>query len=146
MAGSPITYAEETLGVHEVWKETEFRLSEHQKLTNRRAHYLSDLRANRAHQSDREAVIATEATGKYSDLSDTARTKVIKSLVHDDTEHASLRQAERDLQADLDQCDGDLSHHEKGIAALSARMVELGGLLQFYAAAKLTAVHTSTGS
>lgn len=133
---NPIQYAEDTLGVHAVWTETQARLETHKQLTDERASLLGELRVNRTFQADREAVIVAEVVGEYSELSDTARNRIVKTKVHDDAEHRRLRSEERALQSRLDLVDGSLTHHERGIGALSSRMVELGGLLNFYAAAK----------
>lgn len=135
MAGNPITYAEGVLGVHSVWTEAESRLTAHGSAVLHRADLLALLRGNRADQADREATLLAEVTGKYAEQSDTARNRILKTVVHDDDAHRRLREGERELQAALDDVEANISHHEKGLSVLSARMVELGGLLTFYAAA-----------
>ena len=134
---NPVEYAETTLGVHTVWERAEKALADHKSTVDQRVAALRLLRTNRAVQADREYELASENRGKYSELSDTAFTKALKQIIHDDPQCQDLREKERGIQADLDAHDAMISHLEIESKILSARMSELAGLLSFYGATKI---------
>lgn len=134
--GNPVTYAEETLDVHGVYEAAKQALNSLTQAAESRARLLASVRVVRSRMVDREFEIATEAAGTYSELSETARAKVVKGLIHDDPKHRTLRQQEHGYQDELEAEDAAIAIQERAIKVYSARMEELGGLLRFYAIRK----------
>jgi hypothetical protein len=136
MPPNAVQYAEDVLEVHKVWQQAQERFDQYTSALGDRAKLQSDLRKIRASLSDREAILIQEGRIKYAELSATAFDKVYRTLVHDDSDHRELREHERERQCDLDLVEADISAHEYQLKLFTSRMNELGGLLEFYAAAK----------
>lgn len=131
-----VSYAEETLGVHKVWEEAQERLGLHSLA---KSEYLEALKAIRSYESgmaDRVATLVAEQRGLNPDMKVTAFREHMKAVEADDEAmkvfHTSLALA----KDERDEAEQEMRHHELGLRALTARMTELAGLLEFYAAAK----------
>lgn len=133
---NPVKYAEDTLGVHSVWEEARRRLDHHDQLTHNLAQCHVGLRSLRSEIAERELEITAKAHELWPNVSGTERARLLKVGLAQDDALRSLRDAERTLLSAQDSLELDKHHHEQGIRVLSARMVELGGLLQFYASVR----------
>lgn len=138
MAGNPVKYAEEVLGVHEPWEEGQRRL---EALGKNRAEKVDVRKAIRQLQSkiaDREADVVIEVQG--ASLGSETKTELDrrkKDAIRADPSLQDYRSELDDLRTTEDMLDSDIKHDEAGLAFLAARMTELGGLLSFYAAARI---------
>lgn len=141
---NPVRYAEETLDVHGPWTEAQERLAQHSDASVVATKAKGDIRTFRMQLKDRAAVIAADAPSQSGYPSGVqARREFIKLLISVDTETESLEDRIAECQATLEDAQADLKHHELGLHVLTARMTELGGLLQFYAVAKTTQISQS---
>lgn len=135
---NPVEYAENQLGVHAIWQAAESELQTHGKAIeelkacNRR---ISDLRIQ---LEDRERDVANE-TDLSECTSKTAIKETIKAAIESDSAAIKLRKEIATVETDKAAHDLDARHAKYGVELHSARLVELGGLLNFYAAAKTQA-------
>jgi hypothetical protein len=131
-----VTYAEDTLGVHVVWEEAQQRIEAHGLATEGALRAKRDIRDIEERITDREAEITSDERGANPDMKITAFKEHLKVAFANDSVHQALVAELANSQNVRDGHDADMRHHELGIRALTARMTELGGLLEFYAAAK----------
>lgn len=137
MAGNAVSYAEDVLNVHEVWREAEDRLALHKQALDDRRQVRAEVRALQRKIADREADVAIDVRGKA--LGSEAKTELdrrTKQAIHDDPALQDMRAEMDDLKATEDMHDSEVKHHELGCNVLRGRMEQLGGLLHFYAAAR----------
>lgn len=129
-------YAENELGVHRVYEQTEQLLDERKnlcaELDTKRREYFTLKHAI----SERELEVVTE---QYSveHGSATARKEATKDAIAADTTLRQHRLGLEDVRADIDGIEDDLKGTDLAIQANLARMQSLGGLLQLYAATKM---------
>lgn len=134
---NPVQYAEQVLAVHVPWEEAQRHLdlhadaSEHVDLTRR------EIRAVKANIEDRKAEVTAEApsTRGYPEGVQ-ARRDFTKLLLASDDKLTSMEKHLDNLHSMLDDYQSAVKHHELALYAVTARMNELGGLLQFYSVAK----------
>ncbi len=141
MAKNPVDYAEEVLGVHQVWDEANTRLAAHEEAKNTFLTSLSGIRYLEEQIAVREAAIVTEQRGEHPDMKIMEFKQHVATLLASDPDamqHATDLREEKDTKERAEQ---DMRHHELGLRALTARMTELAGLLEFYAAAKQAAAN-----
>ena len=136
MAADPVAYAEKTLGVHEPWEEAQLRVTQHDQALEVFNSCKAHLRDIHERMADREQQVLADGRAKYQELSATAFGPVAKGLLQNDPELKELRAEERSLQFQQDEAEASVKHHALGLQVLAARMTALGGLLNFYAAAK----------
>lgn len=138
-AKNPVTYAEDTLGVHHVWDEAQTRLREHDTAKGAYLAAHAAIRAAELLMADREAEIVNEERGKHPDMKITEFKLHVKTVSQTDpiyAEHEEIVHAQKAVKETMEQ---EMRHHELGVRAATARMTELGGLLEFYAASKRAA-------
>ena len=133
-----VTYAEDRLGVHDILKGTiEARGHLDKALT-----VLSEARdARRRAEQDKEDIeieLAIAERGKHADMSQAQMDKHLKQVWFQNEMWRNLRDQIRELSDKIDGADLDRKILERDIEMGCARMVELGGYLQYLAAAKLT--------
>jgi uncharacterized protein YifE (UPF0438 family) len=137
---NPVEYAERVLEVHDIFVSTEQVLDEHARALD--AMTSANKRIRELEEELRLEEITAEVQGEMQAATRewtnvTQRTKFVKNFV---TSWASVVQARDDL-ADAknrrDEAEADVRHLALVIAARTARMNELSGLLNFYAVAKL---------
>lgn len=133
---NPVQYAEDHLGVHEVWKEAERRLIVHSDLTDQIKELNRRIRDAKDNLADREASIVADNGAAIVGMSKTAAKEHMKVVIDADPEIQRIRDQIATADAERAEADADLRHHDLGLKVLTARMQELGGLLEFYAAAK----------
>lgn len=144
---NPVTYAETVLGVHEVFKYAEVL---HDELVNRQleleeAQKLKRQMADGVEQA--EIALIIQKRGENSELSQTAFEKRIKEWMFQDKIVQQTRRHLSDSTSKVEYQEHLVRAVELKLKIQIARMNELGGYLQYLAAAKLatlTAVHAST--
>lgn len=146
---NPVTYAEVQLGVHEVFKYAEVL---HDELVNCQLN-LEEAQRNRRDETENlsvvEAAYIARMRGSNPDLSQTAFEKQIKLWMASSPDLVPVR---RKLATAVDSvlfCEHSLRAVEMKLKIQIARMNELGGYLQYLAAAKiatLTTVHAPLGT
>lgn len=137
MPKNPVAYAEEDLGVHEILAGV---LDARDKLDKEVLTVLADARdqKRKAEQDldDRETDLLIAERGKHSDISATALKEHMKVILYKDAEWKRLRDLVRTLTDQIDGAEVDRKLRERDIEIGCARMVELGGYLNYLAAAK----------
>lgn len=136
MGKDPVAYAEDTLGVHAVYDETRDRLSQHADAKDRYLTALKAVRELKGSMAEREAEITSDERGKNPDMKITAFKQHVAATCEQDSVYAAYADELAAEEANRDTAEQDMRHHELGVRALTARMYELGGLLEFYSAAK----------
>ena len=143
MAGNPVRYAEDTLGVHTVFDATKTVLdgrTSHQRT-------LVSLLARKRELAERylqaEALLISSERGANPELSQAAFDRHFKTTAALDDDLRDLRDQQHAVQHEIDVIEADLKAYEASLRMNVARMEELGGLLHFFAAAKQQ-THTST--
>ena len=131
---NPVTYAEQTLGVHDVYRKAEARLDELQAAQAAATDARRVIRMAKDELADREREITNERRAENHEMTDTAFKKAIKEWIAADKEHQRIQVKLREAESDRDAADADVKRHEHGVRVHAARMEELAGLLHFYAA------------
>lgn len=133
---SPVDYAEQVLGVHEPWTSAQTRLDEYELALKTQALLKGRYKGVQIAIRDREFEVMTETPAKYQNASDTAMRRYVKEEQEQDYRLRQLRSELHQVQLDLDNVEADVLRHSRALDVLTARMTELGGLLQFYAVVK----------
>ena len=136
---TPVEYAEVDLKVHETFHDAWQVNEAHSAAVMRRVTQMQKLRECRDDIEYREHEIVTDLRGKYMDASEAALTRAVKLAFKDDTHLQSLSRMERVMQGEIDGTDAEIDSLKSTLKLLTARLSELGGLLNFYAAAKAAA-------
>lgn len=137
MSGNPVKYAEGTLGVHDVWEESQKRMTRLETALAERSEGVTAIRRLKSAIADRERDLTSDLTAEHADAKTaTERNRLVKEGLRADARLQDLRSELDELQATQDLLDGEVKLHETGLHVLAARMSELGGLLQFYAGAR----------
>lgn len=140
MADSPearaMNYAEQNLGVHTVYSDAR-KLSEQLRLDNNAVTEWADQRRriNEA-LADREHVLVNQTRGKHPDDSVAAFDRRMKEVLQEDADMRRLRGEAMDAHMKHERAELQVRETEFQIRIATARMEELGGLLQFYGATK----------
>ena len=139
-----MAYAEQRLQVHDVYDETR---SAHADL--REAHKaLIDHEQQAAgvveSMADREHVLVSAERAANADMSATAFKEHMKEVSQIDPDMKRLRGELASAHREADRAKQAIREAELLIRVGTARMEELGGLLQFYAAVKITRHATDT--
>lgn len=143
----PVTYAENTLGVHRVFEEAERRFALHAEASENVTRTQDEIRALKAQVEEREIEIVSDERAKEHGLSKTAFGDHLKEVLREDPDLRALRSKISNLEGMRNDYEQQVKHHQLGVQLASARMQELEGLLSFYAACKLAnAVHPSQPS
>jgi uncharacterized coiled-coil DUF342 family protein len=137
---NPVEYAERVLEVHDIFVSTEQVLDEHARAldamtsANRRIRDLEeDLRL-----AEIDTGIAAERAADAREWKGIGqRSKFVKDFITSHPEVVNLRGEIESAKNRRDEAEADVRHLALVIGARTARMNELGGLLNFYAAAKL---------
>jgi hypothetical protein len=140
-----VQYAENDLGVHSVYEEAERRLNAHDAATDVLAEALHQIRLLRSEIAamERDIVSYAATLPEYSSLSKTAFRDAMKDAVKGNERMIDLQQKLSDAEQARDDAEIDVKHHALAVGLATARLNELGGLLQFYAASKLVQLQDS---
>ncbi len=133
-----VQYAEETLGVHVPWDDSQDALERHDQFSNKCETLRGSIRGMKQRIEDRKLEVASEAPSSQGYPLDgvTKQRDFLKQLQAADKELSDLESKLDADQALLDHAEIGRKHQELRLFACTARMTELGGLLQFYAVAK----------
>lgn len=135
-AKNPVEYAESVLDVHGVWNEAQERLAAHEEAKNAYLAALTSIRWTENQIATREAEIVAEERGTHPDMKITEFKQHVATVQATDETTVDFRGVLADQKAIRDEAEQGMKHHDLGVRALTARMNELAGLLDFYAAAK----------
>jgi len=137
MGNPSIDYAEEKLGVHAVYESA---IQSREKLVDILASIV-DARANKrefeALISDHEYNLIAQETGANPSMSQAALDRHMKVVIAQDDAHSELRGQLREVAKGIDLLETKKAVLEADIRIDSARLVELGGYLQYLAAVKM---------
>lgn len=128
-----VQYAEDKLGVHAPWDDAQRFITQHEEATTKLKELRPQIRSLKIQIDDRKLEIVTGAAGSWNDVAATVRKERIKGLVDNDPDLRELEGELFDAQQALDHAEADIKHAEVVLHAVTARMIELGGLLTFYA-------------
>lgn len=133
-----VQYAEQHLQVNSVYTEALTLEAEYGELVEKVKVINDLLREVEDNLEERERSIAATlmADKDYVQLSKTALREAIKHDIDNNEEVIDLRRQIAVLKGDRASFEYDMKIRTQGIALRVARMTELGGLLNFYAAAK----------
>jgi hypothetical protein len=136
MSAKALKYAEDTLGVHEVFEATDkltvdldAKLGELDKAQDTKR-LLAD------EYADREVELISEMRGVHSSMSDTRFKSEFKRWEWTDEKLREIRSKQAEVLADIQGLEYDLEVVRTRIKVGTARMVELGGYLQYLAVIK----------
>lgn len=138
-----ITYAEGTLGVHDVYQEAKAALADLRHAQTALVEHLNSKRIVAEQLADREYELVSEERAKYHEMSATAFEPHMRKVKHEDPEMKRLRGDLSKIQYEIDTTEAAVREHEFTCKVKQARMEELGGLLNFYAAVKTASVTTT---
>lgn len=145
MTDKGIKYAEETLGVHEVYS----RAIEARKRFEQARNDLARLRAARRSVDhtlrDREYEVLSDVRGANSTASLNAIERLVKDAVQTDPACRATRDELDRLAFDIDMTENAAQLAKVDAEIESSRMTELGGYLTFLASIK-AAAHPATGT
>lgn len=139
MAKNPVEYAEQTLKVHEVHETAVDALKRLEQGLQDRLKCQVYIRQCKSTITDREMVVANDVRAADPEASLAAFERSLKIAVHDDPELKKLRNLLDAAHNDLDMAEATVEAMKATARVQSSRMVELGGLLEFYAVTKRTA-------
>lgn len=137
MTHPALAYAETTLGVHTVFEEANVLDGQLNELLTALDKAQDERRALDESINEAEMDLLIAERGKHPDHSEAAFGRHLKEVVHKDQPLKLLR-LKRGMKAG--ECSGlelDIEYTKSRIRTMQARMVELGGYLQYLAACKL---------
>lgn len=138
---NPVKYAENTLGVHMPWEQASAVLKKIEQHRLQLVHLRSIMRHTKGVIEDRKLSILNEAPSRSDwPSSHTAQQSALKVLYQTDSGIIELNDEVERIQNKIEESEAEIKHGELELQVLIARMNELGGLLQFYAACKNTAI------
>jgi hypothetical protein len=138
-----VQYAEEELGVHEVWQSHNDAI--HNLLVQRSSvdGHKATIRSLKEQMVDREFDLLSDLMNIDPDASATARNQVLKRVSHTDSLMGELRKDLATAESDLATAETVLRVTEAELRGTAARMEQLAGLLRFYAVSKEATLHKS---
>jgi hypothetical protein len=139
MRAKALQYAEDILGVHEVFEETVELAGELDTLLGELDKAQDAKRLLVEEYADREVELISEMRGVHVSMSDTRFKSEFKGWERTDKVLRKIRGEQATVQATIQGLEYDKTVIEVRIKVGTARMVELGGYLQYLAAVKLAA-------
>lgn len=136
VAKNPVEYAEQVLGVHSVHNDAANALGDLERALQDRVRLHAEIRQWKSRITDREMDVAATVRAADPEASLAAYERSLKIALHDDTQMKALRDNLDDAQNRLDVAEAAVEYNKTTARVQSARMVELGGLLEFYAVTK----------
>lgn len=136
MATNPIKYAEQELGVHEVYDRAQAAQQRFAKFivtlneTNNAIRHIHEM------MDDREQEVVAEQRAANPDMSTTAFKEHMKEVVQQDETMRDFRKDLMEKQNSRDTAETSVEAAKYAMRVEAARLNELGGLLNFYAATK----------
>lgn len=136
MTAKALSYAEDTLGVHNVFVFANEKRSELDNLLTFLAEKRDSRRDIELKITDREMEVTSEERSKHPDMAVTRWDKHIKEKFRDDDDLRALREQKFAVDSEIEGLDFDRQIVETDIKICIARMNELGGYLAYLAAVK----------
>lgn len=131
-----LQYAEEKLGVHEVYERCTKSLEELDELLGD-LDKAQDTRRQLAEEiADREAELLSDERGKHPDMSASGMDQHMKAAKRKDTYLAELRKKFNEAASEIQGLEYDLDLCKFTLRVNTARLEELGGYLHYLAAVK----------
>jgi chromosome segregation ATPase len=143
-AAKALEYARNELRVDDVYKESRTILTQYDECLTA----LSEARDKKRDLDDaidaRKMEIIGDERAKHADMSEAAMDRHLRQVYRVDTRLIELKEQQRQAAGDVDGCEMDKLVHEQELKTLQARMTELGGYLNYLAAARLATIHKET--
>ena len=133
---NPVTYAEETLGVHKIYDEALAIQSELDTLMTDLDKVHDKRRDTELRLTDREMEIFFDERSTHTEMSATALDQHVKLVRHKDEDHQLLRSQLNALRGEVGGLEIDVDFAKARLRTVQVRMEQLGGYLNFLAAAK----------
>lgn len=131
-----VTYAEVELGVHEAYNEALRALNEARIYGDTIVNYRDKIRELESRIAYREVQIVDDEWSKHPEMAVTRMDKHVKAVQLKDHELLELHTDLRNVKRLLDENELVKANADALVRVESARMIELGGYLQYLAAAK----------
>ena len=138
-AAKALRYAEEELRVHTVYNEVLVTREELDKVLTDLSELRDKKRALALSLEDKELAVAADEWGKHPDMAVSRMEKHIKQAYSNDGEIRGMREELAKLSGDIEGREFDRDMLETDIRIACARLMELGGYLQYLAAIKTEA-------
>ena len=142
MSAKALKYAEEELGVHAIFKETVDLVEELEGLRLKLDKAQAERRGIEASMRWREVELIQAKRSAHPSMSDTRFKSEFRIWETEDPDLAGFRLQLEDIRFDCDSLESQVEVVRAKIKAGSARMVELGGYLNYLAAVKTQAEHS----
>lgn len=142
MTAKALQYAEDTLGVHEVWENVQTYLADLDELLGDLDKAQDIKRQLNEEYADREVALISEMRGVHPNMSDTRFKSEFKGWERTDKELTRIRVELNKIGSEIQGLEYDSDFLKLRIRANSARMEELGGYLHYLAAVKNQAEKT----
>jgi hypothetical protein len=136
MSLKAVRYAEEELGVHDIWKEARNDLTEYRTATESLAKALSARRSVEDQIQDAEGMLISDKRGKHPDMSEAAFSRQLSTWKRQDQVLSGLRDKLADSHALVQGLQFEVDILKASVRLKSARLEELGGYLNYLAAVK----------
>lgn len=139
-----LAYAEDVLGVHNVYEEVQgAQLELDEALTA--LDKAQDERRDFDHQiEDYEMNVLISERGKHGDMSEAGMTRHLKEVLFKDTDLKILKQKRNSKAGECSGIELDITYAKHRIQILTARMIELGGYFNYLAVTKQAALAEQT--
>lgn len=129
-------YAEDELGVHQVWDDANAAHASLDEAMSKAVEHRARVRSLHEAVEDEEANLMARIAAEYSERTATERERLFRETRRTDKDLVRLRAVLLEAQSDLDIAEASVEGHKYRLRVLVARMHELGGLLELYAATK----------
>lgn len=143
MTNKALTYAEETLGVHKIYEILGQHVEDLDVATSDLDKALDWKRELEEKYADREVELISEKRGIHPDISDTRFRQDMKTWERQDPALSQLRIDLNTVKGEIQGIEFDISLTKTRIQVGSARLVELGGYLNYLAVVKNQAENTT---
>jgi predicted nucleic acid-binding Zn-ribbon protein len=130
-------YAEDTLGVHDVYEQAQEAHGSLESALDAYAAQASIIRSTHDAIEQREYELASALKAYDPSMSQEALKRALRDAQRTDDELVSLRIALHSAQAEQEKAHALVETNKYRLRYLSARLNELGGLLAYYASVKM---------
>lgn len=136
-ARKALDYAENGLKVHEVYNEAIELLERQRESLSKQLKARDAKREVETQIADREMELTLDEAGKHESMSVAAMERHMKAVLHNDLLLGQLRAKLREVGSELDLAESSLKFIDSSIKVITARITELGGYLNYLAAARV---------
>ena len=135
-------FAEKELGVNTAYQDALEAQTTYDEAMQKRDFVMGQIRTKRNFIADRETDVYQETVDANPGEKPTPLKEKVKTAVANDEQLRGLRAELANLQTEHDEAETAAESAKYKMRLYTARMEELAGLLQFYAAVKLTTIYT----